>query len=131
MMSSNKISVVVISGTLEHLHMAAMVASVAAVCGSEVLAFFSMNALSHFIKGRNVKAMHEGEMGKLMEAKKVPEFKTLFEQAVELGGAKLYPCAMAMDVLSVQQNDLEDYFQEATGLTKFLDDGRDGQVFTF
>jgi peroxiredoxin family protein len=123
MMSSSKICVVVVSGSLERLQMAAMVASVAAVC-------FSMNALPHFLKGRNTKAAHEGEMGDLM-AGKVPEFKTLFEQAVEFGEAKLYPCSMAMDVLGVDKDSLESFMQDPTGLTKFLDDARDGQVWTF
>ena len=131
-MSSSKICVVVVSGSLERLQMAAMVASVAAVSGQEVLVFLSMNALPYFIKGRRAaKAPHEGEMGKLMAGKKVPEFKTLFEQAVELGDARIFPCSMAMDVLSVEQSDLEGYLGEATGLTKFLDDARDGQVWTF
>ena len=130
-MSSSKICVVVVSGSLERLQMAAMVASVAAVSGQEVLVFFSMNALPYFIKGRAAKAPHEGEMGELMAGKKVPEFKTLFEQAVELGDARVYPCSMAMDVLDIEQHDLEGYLGEATGLTKFLDDARDGQVWTF
>ena len=130
-MASGKVCVVVVSGSLERLQMAAMVASVAAVSGQEVLVFLSMNALIHFIKGRAVKAPHEGEMGALMSGKKVPEFKTLFEQAVELGDAKVYPCSMAMDVLGVEQHDLESYLTEATGLTKFLGDARDGQVWTF
>ena len=90
-----------------------------------------MNALPYFIKGSKAKAPHEGEMGDLMAGKKVPEFKTLFEQAVELGDARIYPCSMAMDVLAVEQNNLEGYLVEATGLTKFLDDARDGQVWTF
>ena len=130
-MATSKICVVVVSGSLERLQMAAMVASVAAVSGHEVLVFLSMNALPHFIKGRTVKASHEGEMGALMAGKKVPEFKMLFEQAVELGDARVYPCSMAMDVLAVGQHDLESYLTEATGLTKFLDDARDGQVWTF
>jgi len=130
-MATGKVCVVVVSGSLERLQMAAMVASVAAVSGQEVLVFLSMNALIHFIKGRIAKASHEGEMGALMASKKVPEFKTLFEQAVELGDAKVYPCSMAMDVLGVEQQDLERYLTEATGLTKFLDDARDGQVWTF
>ena len=77
-MATSKICVVVVSGSLERLQMAAMVASVAAVSGQEVLVFLSMNALPHFIKGHTAKAPHEGEMGKLMAGKKVPEFKTLF-----------------------------------------------------
>ncbi len=127
----NKTCVVVVSGSLERLQMAAMVTSVAAVSGHETLVFLSMNALPHFIKEKKIKAPAEGEMGKLMLEKKVPEFKTLFEQAVELGDARIYPCSMAMDVLGVEKRDLEAYLGEATGLTKFLDDAKDSQVWTF
>jgi peroxiredoxin family protein len=130
-MASNKICVVVVSGTLERLQMAAMVASVAAVSGQEVLVFLSMNALPYFVKGSAARAPHEGPMGDLMAGKKIPEFKMLFENAVELGDAKIYPCSMAMDVLACDEARLEDYLEKATGLTKFLDDARDGQIWTF
>ena len=127
---ANKICVVAVSGSLERLQMAAMVASVAAVSGQETLVFLSMNALPYFVKGNADKAPHEGMMGDRM-AGKVPEFKTLFEQAVEYGEAKVYPCSMAMDVLGVEKEDLESFLQEATGLTKFLHDAQDAQVWTF
>ncbi len=130
-MSASKICVVVVSGSLERLQMAAMVASVGAVSGQEVLVFLSMNALGYFVKGSADKAPVEGTMGELMSGKKVPEFRTLFEQAVELGDAKIYPCSMAMDVLGVEQDGLESYLEKATGLTKFLHDAQDGQVWTF
>ena len=130
-MSTNKICVVVVSGSLERLQMAAMVASVAAVSGQDVMIFLSMNALTYFLKDNTEKAQYEGDMGKLMASKQVPEFKTLFEQAVELGDARIFPCSMAMDVLGVEQDGLEDYLQKATGLTKFLHDAQDGQVWTF
>ena len=130
-MAISKICVVVVSGTLERLQMAAMVASVAAVSGQDVMVFLSMNALTYFVKDDNSKAPHEGKMGDLIASKKVPEFKTLFEQAVELGDAKIYPCSMAMDILGVEQGGLEDYLENATGLTKFLHDASDGQVWTF
>jgi peroxiredoxin family protein len=113
------------------MQMAAMVASVAAVSGQDVLVFLSMNALSYFVKGNTEKAPHEGEMGNLISTKKVPEFKTLFEQSVELGDAKIYPCSMAMDILGVEQDGLEGYLEQATGLTKFLHDAHDGQIWTF
>ena len=127
----NKTCVVVVSGSLERLQMAAMVTSVAAVSGHETMVFLSMNALPYFIKGRETKAAPEGEMGGLMLEKKVPEFKTLFEQAVELGEARIYPCSMAMDVLDIEKQDLEGYLGDPTGLTKFLDDAKDAQVWTF
>ncbi|MGC2458509.1 MAG: DsrE/DsrF/DrsH-like family protein [Gallionellaceae bacterium] len=130
-MATSKLCVVVVSGSLERLQMAAMVASVGAVSGQEVMVFLSMNALSYFEKGKSLKAPHEGEMGKLMASKNVPEFKTLFEQAVELGDARIYPCSMAMDVLGIEQEGLEDYLEKATGLTKFLHDAQNGQIWTF
>jgi peroxiredoxin family protein len=47
---NNKLSIICVSGTLEKLQMAAMVASVAAASGSEVSVFFSMNALQFLVK---------------------------------------------------------------------------------
>ncbi|WP_297475737.1 DsrE/DsrF/DrsH-like family protein [Ferrovum sp.] len=130
-MVGQKICVVVISGTLERLQAASMLASVAAVSGQEVRVFLSMNALPHFVKGSTAEAPHEGPMGDLMKARKVPEFKMLFEQAIELGSARLYPCSMAMDVLGVGSEQLEDYLEEATGLSRLLTEVQDGQVWTF
>ena len=130
-MSSNKICVVVVSGTRERLQMAAMVASVAAVSGQEVLVFLSMNALIHFVKGNAKKAPNEGDMGNLMDSKNVPDFRMLFGQAASLGDARIFPCSMAMDVLGVEPADMESFIGEPTGLTRFLDEARDAQVWTF
>ncbi|MGE5159313.1 MAG: DsrE/DsrF/DrsH-like family protein [Gemmatimonas sp.] len=130
-MSSTKISIMVVSGSRERLQMAAMVASVGAVSGSEVTVFLSMNALSWFLKGKRRQAPAEGEFGETMESKNVPPFKDLFQKAVELGDAKIYPCSMAMDVLSTKREQLEPYLEEPLGLTKFLSDAAGSQVWTF
>jgi peroxiredoxin family protein len=130
-MESNKISIVVLSDKREQLQMAAMIASVGAVGGNEVLVFLSMNALRYFVKDADERAPCEGPMGRLMEQKNVPPFKVLFEQAVALGDAKIHPCSMAMDVLGIEQGGLEDYIGEAMGLTMFLDESQGGQVWSF
>jgi peroxiredoxin family protein len=127
---SNRISVMVVSGSIERVQMAAMVASIGAVSGNEVSVFLSMNALPLFRKGA-APPPAEGGFGKLLVEKKAPPFKQLFESAVELGGAKIYPCSMAMDVLGYAQGDLEPYLGEPLGLTKFLDDASEGQVWSF
>jgi peroxiredoxin family protein len=128
---SNRISIMVISGTIERLQMAAMVASVGAVSGNEVTVFLSMNALPFFRKGASAPAPAEGEMGKLLVEKKAPPFMQLFESAVELGEAKIFPCSMAMDVFGYEQKDVLPYLGEPLGLTKFLDDAREGQIWSF
>lgn len=128
---SDHVAVIVTSGYREKLQMAAMVASVAAVSGSRVTVFLSMNALAFFMKGASQPAPCEGDFGKLLETKKAPEFLMLFESAVELGDAKVHPCSMAVDVMGLKPADLRDFVGEPLGLTKFLEDASTGQVYTF
>jgi peroxiredoxin family protein len=129
--ASEKICVVVVSGTRERLQMAAMVASVAAVSGIEVTIFLSMNAVPYFIKGASADPPSEGAFGDLVVKKKAPDFRTLFRQAVELGDAKILPCSMALDIAGIETDTLEPYVGEPTGLSSFLDTARDAQVWTF
>ena len=90
-----------------------------------------MNALNYFMKGNDHKAPLEGEKGKTMLEKNVPPFLELFQQAVELGDAKIFPCSMAMDMLEIKSEDLFDYVGEPMGLTKFISDVNEGQVWSF
>ena len=130
MSTSSKISIVVVSGSLERLQMAAMMASVGAVSGNDVTVFLSMNALQHFRQGASAPAP-EGAFGKLLVEKKAPGFKQLFAQASELGEAKIHPCSMAMDVLAIKPGELEHWIREPLGLTKFLSDAQNAQVWSF
>jgi peroxiredoxin family protein len=127
-----KMNIVCVSGMRERLQMAAMIASVAAAVGDEVSVFFSMNALPPFLKGGTpANAPAEGEFGALIAQDGVPPFRQLFEQAVELGDAKLLPCSMAMDLLKITEKELPAHFGPPTGLTRFLSDAEGGQLLSF
>jgi len=128
---SKQIHIVCVSGTLEKLQMAAMIASVAAASGDTVSVFFSMNALAYFVKGHTASAPVEGEFGTLMSQKGVPPFKQLFQHAVELGDAQLLPCSMAIDLLKITEDDLDPEFGPPTGLTRFLSNSEGGPLLTF
>ena len=128
---SRQVHIICVSGTHEKLQMAAMVASVAAASGDEVTVFFSMNALSYFVKGGDTEAPKEGAMGTLLAQKGVPPFKQLFQQAAELGDAKLLPCSMAIDLLKITVDQIDPGFGPPTGLTRFLSDAEGGQLLTF
>jgi len=130
-MNTPKMSIMVVSGSLERLQMAAMVASVSAVSGHSVNVFISMNALQYFVKGFEGFPEAEGQFGNIMANKNVPHFKKLFENAVELGDATISPCSMAMDVLEIQTQDLEPFLSEPLGLTKFLSDAAESQIWSF
>ena len=131
MSATSKLNILIVAGTRERLQMAAMTASVAAVSGTEVRILLSMNALPYFVKNRAAEPPPEGEFGRTMEGKKVPPFKQLLESAVELGEAKIHPCAMAMDVLALTPAEVDDFLAPPQGLTKFLSDGADAQWLTF
>jgi peroxiredoxin family protein len=128
---ANKLSIVCVTGTREKLQMAAMIASVAAATGDDVSVFLSMNALLFFVKGRDAEPPAEGEMGRLMDQKGVPPFRQLFQQAVELGDARLLPCSMALDLLKLGKDELDGEVGPPTGLTRFLSDAEGGQLLTF
>jgi peroxiredoxin family protein len=130
-MAAKQLSIIVVSGTRERLQMAAMTAAVGAVSGNPVSVFLSMNALEHFIRDSRTDAPFEGTFGKLLMEKNAPGYKQLFEQAVELGDAKIHPCSMAMDVMGLTQESLEPFLLEPLGLTKFLDEAAEAQVWTF
>ena len=130
-MESGKISIVCVSDKREHLQMAGMMASVGAVSGRPVLVFLSMNALRYFVKDHAEQAPAEGPMGRLLEEKKVMPFQELFAHAVDLGGARIHPCSMAIDVLGLETGQLEPYLGEPMGLTQFLDEASGGEVWSF
>ncbi len=127
----SKLNIVCVTGTHEKMQMAAMFASVAAASGDEVVVFLSMNALPFFTKQYSEAAPVEGELGELMSKKGVPPFKQLFQQAVELGDAKLLPCSMALDLMEITGDDLEPELGPPTGLTRFLSDAEEGHMVTF
>lgn len=126
-----RICILVTSDTREKLQIAGMLASVGAVSGSDVIVFLSMNALRPFLKGEAHSPPVEGDFGQLMVEKNAPPFLQLFEQAAELGDAKIHPCSMAMDVMGVSRNDLLPFLGVPLGLTKFLSDAQGAQSWSF
>ena len=128
---TNRLSLLCVSATREKIQMAAMVAATAAAVGSEVIVFLSMNALGYFVQGDSRAPPAEGDIGRLMAEKNVPPFRHLFEQAKDLGGARLYACSMALDVLGIGEDRLQPWIDGPMGLTRFLSDAEGGQMLTF
>ncbi len=127
----NRLSLLCVAGTRERIQMAAMVAATAAAVGTEVIVFLSMNALGYFVRGDQRAAPAEGEIGELMAKKNVPPFRHLFEQAKDLGGARLYACSLAMDLLGIEEDRLDSCIDGPMGLTRFLSDASGGEILVF
>lgn len=123
------IAIVVVSGTRERLQLAGMTAAVAAVSGAPVRVFVSMNALACFdLRGARVPC--EGDIGAALETRG-PPFEQLFAEAVELGDAEIFPCSQAMELAGMTTAMLPGYFGSPLGMTRFLEEAADAQVWTF
>jgi peroxiredoxin family protein len=120
---TKKIAIILSSDDHVKVQLAGMIASVAAVSEIEVLVFVSMGAVRKFKKGISEDEKFSGdEFSQVMRKKKVPPYLDLFQQAKEFGGAKIYACPMALEVLEWTKDDMEDVFDDVAGLTKFLVD---------
>ncbi len=135
-MSAAKLSVVVFSGTLDRLAAVSIIASGAAAMGVETNLFFTFWGLAALRKDAHRKWRHissdygqEGSnLAKLMEEKKVPSWLEVLRQAKDLGRVKVYACAMAMDLMGLKMEDLEDVVDEVTGVASFIETSQGGQV---
>lgn len=117
----------------EKIQMAAMTAAIAAVSERPVGVLISMGAIYAFAKDMDDDKRYKGgAFSQLMKAKNAPDAVQLFGQGKELGEMTIHACSMAIDLLGWEVDDLvDDLFDGAAGLTKFLADAESGQLVTF
>jgi peroxiredoxin family protein len=123
--------ITLISETREHLQMAGMITYIASVSEIDVQVFVSMNALAHFRANAPDSVPAEGMVGSLMDEKKAPAWKQLFSMAAELGGAKIHPCALTVDLMDIRRDELPPFMQAPMDLKTFLRAARHSRVLTF
>jgi len=155
----NKLSMVVLSGDLDKVFAALIIASGAAASGMEVTMFFTFWGMKAIQKdgiltgkglfGRMLGLMNRGGlkaigpsrlnmggMGRwlfklMMKQKGVTSLPELYDSAVELG-VKMMPCQMTMDVMEyVPANDFKPNVTEPVGVAKFLEEAAESRVTLF
>lgn len=131
-MSGQPLFILICSEEHEKIQMAAMIASVAAVSETPVHVFVSMGAIYAFHRELSGDLRYEGgRFSQVMKSRKAPDAMMLFEQGKMLGEMTVHVCSMALDILGWKEDDLvEDVFDGAMGLTKFLSDAQQGQLVT-
>lgn len=131
-MSGAPLYILLCSGEHEKIQMAAMMASVGAVSERRVEVFVSMNALFAFERDAAPEQRYRGgAFSQLLREKRAPDAVMLFQQGKELGDLKMWVCSMAIDVSGWEMDRLVDeLFDGALGLTKFLSDAESGQLVT-
>lgn len=125
------LAIILMSEDLEKLHAGALVGSVASMSGMKVNFFVTMNALKGFLKETvDNQDFKKGTVGKEILAKKIPLFDELLREGKEIGELGIYGCAMAMDVMGWEKEDMIDVFDDIIGVTAFLGMAQNAQVIT-
>jgi peroxiredoxin family protein len=125
------LAVILVSEDLEKLHAGSLVGSVASMSGMQVNVFVTMNALKPFLKSSfDNEDFKVGTVGKELLAKKVPLFDSLLANGKEVGDLHIYGCAMAMDVMGWEKEDMIDVFDDIIGVTAFLGMAQNAQLVT-
>ncbi len=144
---ATRVGIIVLSGTLDKVIPAFMLATTAAAMGMEVGMFFSFYGINvvHKEKYKNLKVSPVGNpamplpvpvpqiltimpgmvdfatkmMKKMMKENKVPSIEDLIQQARDLG-VKMYPCKTAMQLFGYENSDLIEGLEKPAGAATFL-----------
>ena len=156
----DQVSMLIMSGDLDKVLAAFLIATSAAAMGSEVVMFFTFWGTTCLrnpktkVKGKSfiekmfgfmmpsgakklkLSKMEMGGVGNLliksvMKKKKIPSLPELIEMAGEMG-VKIYVCEMSMDLMGFKQEEIIPYPNiDFCGATKFLEEASSGKVSLF
>jgi peroxiredoxin family protein len=131
--NTDKLSIVMFSGTADKFIPLGVFAQAAAAMGSEVNIFVTGFALQEFTKSPPPApfpvefAAMAPALAKGMQQSKVPSWDTMLRQAKELG-AKVYTCSMMSGVMGLKKSDFNDLVDDVVGAATFLKMAEHGQT---
>ena len=136
---SERMSLVVFSGTADKLIAAATLATGGSMMGMEVELFLTFWGLEAFKKGTQQQpprisaeyADYAPVMMELMQAKNVPHWLDTLHAAREIGTVKVYACSATMELFGYTKDDLEDIVDEVTGVGTFVERAREAKISMF
>lgn len=133
---TDKLSIVLFSGTTDKLMAASVIASGAAAMQKQVTIFLTFWGLMAFRKGAKEQpprisadfADFAEAAIQAMQAKKVPHWLDTLRDAMDLGDVKIVACGLTMDLFGIKLEDLEPAVSEVTGVGSFVEDSTGGQT---
>lgn len=138
---ADRLSMVVFSGTVDKLFPVAIMASGAVAMEQEVNIFLTFWGLDAFRKGEpqtNMRMSKDFEekgqaMMALMQQKKVPSWYETLRKAKDLGNGnvRVHACAMTMDLLGLNKNDLDPIVDDVVGAAEFVEEAQQGKITLF
>lgn len=133
---SDKLSIVLFSGTVDKLMAASVIATGGAAMGKDVTLFLTFWGLMAFKKDAwktNTRFSKDFEdyaeaAAQAMQAKKVPGWLDTLKDAMDVGNVKIKACGLTMDLFGIKLEDLEPVVSEVTGVGSFVEESTGGQI---
>jgi peroxiredoxin family protein len=156
-LAESKATIIVMSGDMDKIFGAFIIATGCAAAGMDTTLFFTFWGLNAISKGnltgkgfmgKMLGLMNRGGIGrlnpskfsfggagrwmfkKMMAAKKVPPLKDLLQTAIDLD-VHLLACSMSMSVMEIDREDLIDEVEDIVGVAKFVKEAADSSIQLF
>ena len=156
-MAESKATIIVMSGDMDKVFGAFIIATGCAAAGMDTTLFFTFWGLNAISKGnltgkgfmgKMLGLMNRGGVGrlnpskfsfggagrwmfkKMMAAKKVPPLEDLLQTAIDLD-VHLLACSMSMSVMEIDREDLIDEVEDVVGVAKFVKEAADSSIQLF
>lgn len=137
--TTERMSLIVFSGTVDKLMAASILATGAAAMGMEVEVFLTTWGMMAFRKDdykTNTRLSKDFEdygpaMLEAMQTKKAPSWMDNLLGAKEIGDLKVYACSMTMELFGMTIKDLEPIVDDVTGVAAFVDRAKDSSITLF
>jgi len=136
---SDRMSLVLFSGTVDKLMAASIMATGAAAMDVKVEIFLTTWGITAFRKGAyltNTAVTKDYEeygplMLEAMQAKHVPTWMENLQAAREIGDVRIEACSMTMELYGLTLADLEPIVDDVTGVATFIERAKDSKITLF
>lgn len=136
---SDRMSVVLFSGTVDKLMAASILATGAAAMDMQVEIFLTTWGITAFRKGAyltNTSVTKDFEeygptMMEAMQAKHAPTWMDNILAAREIGDVRIEACSMTMELYGMTLADLEPIVDDVTGVASFIERAKDSKITLF
>lgn len=135
---AGRMSLVLVSGTVDKLMAAGIITSGAVANDMEVDIFLSFWALLEFKKDapENKKLSYEGkdmadQIMTLFKEKKVPSWKDTMKQAKDIGTVRIHACTLMADLMEIKHEDLDPLVDDVIGVGEFVDMAKNSEIQLF
>ncbi len=136
---SDRMSLVLFSGTVDKLLAASILATGAAAMDIQVEIFLTTWGITAFRKGAyltNTSVTKDFEeygpaMIEAMQAKHAPTWMENLQAAREIGDVRIEACSMTMELYGMTLADLEPIVDDVTGVATFIERAKDSKITLF